>query len=133
MTTSYVAVNLPYGAPDTDVSIKMYSCSDASLPTTAENCGAPLEFANVQPMVDSTGRANDLFRRVESRIELYDTSFPVTSFGLAMTDPSNTTGIAKDFYATNNCSYSSSKYDTTKKDIVKEDTTCKNASGKNGE
>ena len=35
-----------------------------------------LQFENVQPIVDATGRADDVFRRVQSRIDLYGTAFP---------------------------------------------------------
>ena len=124
MATSFLVVNLPYGGPQTDISAKMYSCIDPQKPINATiataggavNCEI-IYFANVQPMVDSTGRANDLFRRVESRIELADTNFPIANYALAMTDPANTNGIVKDFYVTNNCSYSSSWFDTTTKQI----------------
>lgn len=43
---------------------------------TLSRDGTDVNFKGVQAVVDSTGRANDLFRRVESRIDLIDTTFP---------------------------------------------------------
>ena len=57
-----------------------------------------VDFAGVQPKVDSTGRANTQLRRVESRIGFNDTSFPVPLFS-AQTE-SNEEPICKDFSVT---------------------------------
>ena len=125
-STSFLLLNLPYSVPSTEVRVKMYTCQDNSLATDAEiekdgktsiNCST-IKFAGVQPIVDSTGRANDLFRRVEARIELVDTYFPLSNYALAMTDDTNNEGISKTFYVTNNCRYSSSKWDSSKNDVV---------------
>ncbi len=123
MSTSFLVLNLPYGGPQTDVSVKMLSCKNPSDPinsmidASTPNCKV-VYFANVQPMVDSTGRANDLFRRVESRIELADTNFPIANYALAMTDPTSKYGITKDYYATDSCQYSSSYYDNESMKIL---------------
>lgn len=42
-------------------------------------------FNSVQPVVDSTGRANDLFRRIQSRIELDNSTFPFPQSAIDLT------------------------------------------------
>lgn len=53
---AYLRLNAPYG-DETDFSV------------TLLNGATTVRFGGVQPLVDSTGRAADLFRRVSSRIE----------------------------------------------------------------
>ena len=54
-----------------------------SLQDSASN---PVTFSSVQPVVDSTGRANDLFRRVQSRIELDGSSIPYAEAAVDLTN-----------------------------------------------
>lgn len=54
----------------------LYS-SNTSYRITLYNNGTEVLFDNVQPEVDSTGRADDFFRRVKSRIELDTSSLPL--------------------------------------------------------
>lgn len=53
-----------------------------------DGSGAIVPFDSVQPAVDSTGRANDYFRRVETRVELIDNTYPY---------PDNAVDISGDF------------------------------------
>ena len=73
-------VSLPYGQPDTDFAMEFY-CADGSTCSTVTSGGSTVASsqANVtdaQVSIDSTGRANDLYRRVETRFDTLDTSFP---------------------------------------------------------
>lgn len=65
--TAYLKLSQFYSASNTDFRIKMFSADDPS---------RPLSFIDVQAVADSTGRANDLFRRVQSRIDIGGTSVP---------------------------------------------------------
>lgn len=56
----------------------LYNATDFKV--ELKNGSNPVAFDGVQPEVDSTGRANDLFRRVVSRIELNDTfNYPLAA------------------------------------------------------
>ena len=54
-----------------------------------------VKFKDVQPIIDSTGRTNDLFRRVKTRVNLYDTTFPYPDATIDVTN-----NFCKDFGVT---------------------------------
>ncbi len=61
------------------------------------NGSTPVKFAGAQAVVDSTGRANDQFRRVQSRVELDVSSFPYPEAAVDITG-----NLCKTFLVTNN-------------------------------
>lgn len=77
--TFMLSVALPYQQPDTDFSIEMIcadgsTCADDRMPGVTGG-GKIAQIRNTQISIDSTGRANDLYRRVETRLETSDTEF----------------------------------------------------------
>ena len=75
------------------------------------NDNDPVLFNGVQPEVDSTGRANDLFRRVVSRVEIGNTF----NYPLAALETRN--NICKNFSVTTESGdYSASDCEPTEDD-----------------
>ena len=70
---TFAIVTLPYGSPATDISLQMFK-------KNRTNNYDVIQFSGVQARVDSTGRANDLYRRVETRVELVDLNYPYPEF-----------------------------------------------------
>lgn len=96
--TRFLTLSSFYGKPDTSFRIQLLQCDDSGCKV--------VKFVGVQSMVDATGRANDLFRRVEARIELQDVSYPFVKYGLSVYGSGTGEGeIFKNYWATSNCWY----------------------------
>lgn len=89
----FAAISLPYESPDTDFSVEMLDSS-----------GKVVNFDNVQISVDSTGRANDVFSRVEARLEFRDIYFPLPNFAIEAAG-NGSEGIKKNSTTPNQCWY----------------------------
>lgn len=83
----FLVLNQLYSEPSIKVTVNMIN-----------NKGNTIDFFNVQPIVDATGRSGDLFRRVEARIGTDNGASLVPTAEL-----STNSAINKDFPVTKNC------------------------------
>lgn len=102
-STAFLRVSLPYQSPETSVGVQLFRCENDNAPVTDTGACKSMQFAGVQSVVDSTGRANDLFRRVEVRLEMIDTSYPMPENALSIAGGKGDSSLIKDFWVTENC------------------------------
>lgn len=88
---AFLVVSLPYGDSLTDFSVALL-----------DRAGNAINFQGVQVNVDSTGRTNQLVRRVETRLDPADLYFPYPQFALETTGDGDDS-IRKYFWITSNC------------------------------
>ena len=83
-------VSLPYGQPETDFALELIckdggSCGD--LDAEGNQVGDPVaKLDKMQVMIDVTGRANDLFRRLEIRLDPGESSFDFPLYAVQVDD-----------------------------------------------
>ncbi len=87
--TAYLKIGQFYSSSNTDFRVTMLT-----------DAGEEVRFTDVQPVVDATGRANDIFRRIRSRIDLGASSIPNTEAAVDVTK-----SLCKEFIVTNDKAY----------------------------
>ena len=90
--TFLATLSLPYDAPETDFSVELY-----------DSANNPIRFKDAQIIVDSTGRANDIYSRVEARLEYRDVFFPIPEYAIDLSGDGSSTSLSKNLWFTINC------------------------------
>ena len=103
--TFMFVVSLPYGQPETDFSLE-FICKDGADCGNAVAGGGSMgdtslaALNGVQVLIDSTGRANDLYRRVEVRLEPADNAFAYPFYAVQVGE-----ALEKDLTVTTECNF----------------------------
>lgn len=105
--TFMFVVSLPYGRPSTDFTLEFLCDGYCNEKVVIADDGTEeiietnqAELQEMQISVDSTGRANDLYRRVETRLESGDTSFPYPLYAIQLLGDSDSSLLKKDLTVT---------------------------------
>ena len=89
--TFMFVISIPYGQPSTDFSLEFF-CADGSICGTKTDGDATGDMttqatlSDVQVNIDSTGRANNLYRRVEARLDTGTAYFPYPLYAIELLD-----------------------------------------------
>lgn len=89
--SAFLVVSLPYGDTVSDFSSTLFKGNDR------------VDLKGAQISVDSTGRTNQLVRRVETRLDPADLYFPYPQYELELTGGEGGDSIKKKFWITANC------------------------------
>ncbi len=86
--TFMFVISIPYGQPSTDFALEFLcaegqTCGTVSVEGT-EVASEQAVLEGVQVNIDSTGRANNLYRRVEARLDSADTFFPYPLYAIEL-------------------------------------------------
>lgn len=90
--SAFLVLGLPYGGTDTDFQIVLL-----------DKDGNIKDFDGAQISIDSTGRANQLYRRVETRLDPADGFFPYPEYELTLGDGGGNDAFKKNFWITRKC------------------------------
>ncbi len=109
--TFMFVVSIPYGQPSTDFALE-FLCAEGQcgriIIDGEEVASDQAVLEGVQVNIDSTGRANNLYRRVEARLDSADTYFPYPMYAIELLD-ANSSGklLNKNMQVTSEYSYGS--------------------------
>ena len=78
-----------------------YNDREVSIEVTALTGGGAASFTNVQVEVDSTGRASNYYRRIQTRLTMADPDVPVPTYALNLGGGDGP--LSKKFAVTRNC------------------------------
>lgn len=93
----FLVASLPYADAFTDFAVRLLDGNEV------------IKLHGVQVSVDSTGRTNQLVRRVETRLDPADMFFPYPQYALELSGGEGDHALNKNFWITANCWYSTPK------------------------
>ena len=106
-STFMIVVSIPYGQPSTDIAVEFCGDDAGCTKEIVQADGTtttPTMKTAAQVSIDSTGRTNDLYRRIEARIDTNDSYFPYPLYGIELLGADGSSSLLKKNFAVT-CEY----------------------------